>query len=178
MVRQFLGMAALVALAACGTNPQERTTGGAATGAATGATIGLVGGPVGVLAGAAIGAGAGAVTGATTSPRDINLGRPPWNNPEVRTPMDRNRRTAQNSRTRQRAVSEEDRAYNGGGMVGYPDASRGTTTGGNPPPMGGSTGGPMMNRDATLPPSTGMAPRNDGMTPMNDTAPGMGRTGR
>lgn len=71
---------ALLSLAACGTQPRERTTGGAAAGAATGATIGLLGGPVGVVLGAAIGSGVGATIGGVTHPRDINLGTPPWGN--------------------------------------------------------------------------------------------------
>lgn len=71
---------------ACGTQPEERTTGGAAAGAATGAGVGALAGPVGALAGAAVGAGAGAVTGATTQPSDVNLGKPPWTNPEARVP--------------------------------------------------------------------------------------------
>jgi len=79
-----LGLA--LALAGCGQTTSERTTGGAAAGAATGAGVGALGGPVGALAGAAIGAGAGAVAGATTSPQDVNLGRPPWTNPEARVP--------------------------------------------------------------------------------------------
>ncbi len=83
-----LGVASLalgvLLLAACGTDPNERVEGGAATGAATGATVGLVGGPVGVLVGGAIGAGAGAATGALTDPSDVNLGRPLWADPEVR----------------------------------------------------------------------------------------------
>jgi hypothetical protein len=157
MNRQMVGMAALAAamaatLAACGTNPSERTGGGAAAGAATGATIGLVGGPVGVLAGAAIGAGAGAVTGATTSPRDVNLGRPLWDNPEVHTPMDRQHRTAQNTRTRQpRATPEQDRAYMGGGMVGYPDGT------GSNAPAPGTTGG-SVHRDADQAPAVMRGP--------------------
>jgi phage tail tape-measure protein len=65
-------------LAACGNNPDDRTTGGAAAGAGTGAAIGLVGGPIGVVVGAVIGGGAGALTGATTKPQDVNLGPPPW----------------------------------------------------------------------------------------------------
>jgi hypothetical protein len=77
---------ALVALSACGTSQKERTTGGAAAGAATGAGIGALGGPVGVAAGAVIGGGAGAITGATTSPKDVNLGKPVWTNPEARVP--------------------------------------------------------------------------------------------
>jgi hypothetical protein len=81
-----LGLGALGLLAACGTEPRERTTGGAAAGAATGAGIGLIGGPPGVVAGALIGGGAGAVTGAATSPKDVNLGKPPWTNPEARVP--------------------------------------------------------------------------------------------
>ena len=73
-------------LAACGTNPQERTTGGAAAGAATGAAVGALAGPPGVAVGALVGGGAGAVTGAATSPKDVNLGKPPWTNPETRLP--------------------------------------------------------------------------------------------
>jgi hypothetical protein len=179
MIRHMVGMAALAAtLAACGTNPAERTGGGAAAGAATGATVGLVGGPVGVLAGAAIGAGAGAVAGATTSPRDVNLGRPLWDNPEVRTPLDRQRRTAQNTRNRQpRETPEQDRAYNGGGMVGYPDGTGGITSGANPPAASGAAGGGMMNRDGMMPRRDGMG---SGMAPMPGMAPMQpgGTTGR
>ncbi|MBD0272177.1 MAG: hypothetical protein ICV73_09625, partial [Acetobacteraceae bacterium] len=105
MTRKLIGVAAVVlAGAACGTREPDRTTGGAAAGAATGAGIGALGGPVGALAGAAIGAGAGAVTGAVTNPSDVNLGRPPWSNPEVRTPLDdddrRGRRGARRNRDR------------------------------------------------------------------------------
>jgi hypothetical protein len=77
---------AVALLAACGSNPKERTTGGAAAGAATGAGIGALGGPVGALAGAAIGGGAGAITGAATSPRQVNLGRPVWDQSQTRVP--------------------------------------------------------------------------------------------
>ena len=110
MTWKLLGAAAVVlAVAACGTREPDRTTGGAATGAA-------------------IGAGAGAATGYATSPSDVNLGRPPWSNPEVRTPLDSDRRgrTAGRDRDRQTAQSrreardERDRAYMGGGMVGTP----------------------------------------------------------
>ena len=68
-----LGMLGL--LAACGTNPQERTTGGAAAGAATGAGIGALAGPPGIVVGGLVGAGAGAATGAATSPNQVNLGK-------------------------------------------------------------------------------------------------------
>lgn len=74
----------LALLAACGTGPKERTTGGAAVGAATGAGVGALAGPVGALAGAGIGAGVGAVGGATTTPNQVNLGAPPWRNPNAR----------------------------------------------------------------------------------------------
>jgi hypothetical protein len=88
MKLQLIGATALMlALAACGTNERDRVQGGAAAGAATGAGIGAFGGPVGAAAGAVIGGGAGAITGATTAPSDVNLGRPVWNNPEVRTPV-------------------------------------------------------------------------------------------
>lgn len=85
---KIVGTATLaLAVAACGTERGERVSGGAAAGAATGAGIGALGGPVGALAGAAIGGGAGAATGAATSPSNLNLGEPPWSNPEVRTPI-------------------------------------------------------------------------------------------
>jgi hypothetical protein len=85
MKAKLLSAAALgLLVAACGTNTSDRVGGGAAAGAATGATVGAVGGPVGVLGGAAIGAGAGAATGALTTPEQVNLGRPVWNDPEVR----------------------------------------------------------------------------------------------
>lgn len=75
-----------VSLAACGYGEKERTTGGAAAGAATGAGVGALGGPVGLAVGAGVGAGVGAVTGATTSPKQVNLGTPPWNNPNTKVP--------------------------------------------------------------------------------------------
>ncbi len=70
-------------LAGCGTNSRDRAEGGAATGAATGAVVGALGGPVGVGVGALVGAGAGAATGAATTPDQVNLGKPVWNNPET-----------------------------------------------------------------------------------------------
>lgn len=70
-------------VAACGYNREDRVTGGAAAGAATGAAVGALAGPPGLVAGAAIGGVAGGVTGAATSPSQVNLGRPVWNNPEV-----------------------------------------------------------------------------------------------
>jgi hypothetical protein len=81
-----VAIGALTALAACGTSPQERTTGGAAAGAATGAGIGALAGPPGMAVGAVVGGGAGAITGATTSPNQVNLGKPPWTNPATRVP--------------------------------------------------------------------------------------------
>ena len=73
-------------LAACGTGQKERTTGGAAAGAATGAGIGALAGPPGVVVGALIGGAGGAATGAATSPSQVNLGKPPWTNPQARVP--------------------------------------------------------------------------------------------
>jgi hypothetical protein len=142
MTWKLVGAAALVlAAAACGTREPDRTGGGAAAGAATGATVGALGGPVGVLAGAAVGAGAGAATGAATSPSDVNLGRPPWSNPEVRTPLGDNRRGGsarrargeerQTAQSRREPRDERDRAYMGGGMVG---------TGTTAPATGAGTG--------------------------------------
>jgi phage tail tape-measure protein len=111
-------------LAACGTNPQERTTGGAAAGAATGAGIGALAGPPGVLVGAAVGGGAGAIAGATTKPSQVNLGKPPWTNPDTRVPTPNGpaRPAAYNSPTSQNADvdrlndqslqnAQQDRAY-------------------------------------------------------------------
>lgn len=69
---------AVLLLTACGARQPERVQGSAATGAATGAVVGAVAGPPGVLGGALIGGGAGAVAGAATSPRQVNLGPPPW----------------------------------------------------------------------------------------------------
>ncbi len=82
-VAMVAAVCSLGLLAACGTTPQERTTGGAATGAATGAAIGALGGPVGAGVGALIGAGTGAATGAVTTPRQVNLGKPVWDNPHA-----------------------------------------------------------------------------------------------
>ena len=70
---------ASLALAACGTDPGDRTASGAAVGAGTGAVIGaaccfLVGAIPGALVGAAIGGGTGAVTTAD----QVNLGTPVW----------------------------------------------------------------------------------------------------
>jgi peptidoglycan hydrolase-like protein with peptidoglycan-binding domain len=131
MTWKLAGAAAAIILTvtACGTDRDERVSGGAAAGAATGAGIGALGGPVGALAGAGIGGAAGAVTGATTSPQDINLGEPPWSNPEVRTPLGDNRagtRTARASRpaaSPSRSVRDAQRAlaqngYNPGPVDG------------------------------------------------------------
>lgn len=79
----MLAFAGLSLLTACGTRQPERAQGGALTGAGTGAAIGALGGPVGAAAGAAIGAAAGATTGAVTTPSQINLGKPIYNNPNV-----------------------------------------------------------------------------------------------
>jgi len=75
----MVGVLAL-ALAGCGsgTSRLPNTTAG---GAATGAVIGLVGGPVGVVLGAGIGAGVGALSSSNTTPKQVNLGAPPWQKP-------------------------------------------------------------------------------------------------
>ena len=82
----FVTLGALCLLSACGEAPKERTTGGAAAGAATGAAVGALAGPPGMAVGALVGGGAGAATGAATSPQQVNLGKPPWTNPETRVP--------------------------------------------------------------------------------------------
>jgi len=72
----ILLVAAGLVLAGCGTSPGDRGLSGAGIGAAGGAVVGaIVGAP---LAGAAIGAGAGALTGMATSPSNVNLGKPVW----------------------------------------------------------------------------------------------------
>ena len=97
-----LAASLVVGLAACGSTPQERTTGGAAAGAATGAGVGALAGPPGMAVGAVVGAGAGAATGATTSPNQVNLGKPPWTNPQARIPGESTSRTS----TRRASSSE------------------------------------------------------------------------
>ncbi len=84
--RRLIVLSALCALAACGNQPRERAEGGGAAGAATGAAVGALAGPPGMVAGALIGGGAGAATGAATSPQQLNLGKPPWTNPNTRVP--------------------------------------------------------------------------------------------
>jgi hypothetical protein len=149
MKAKLLGAAALALLvAACGTESNERVTGGAAAGAATGAGVGALGGPVGAAGGALVGGGAGAVTGAMTDPSDLNLGSPPWNNPEVRTPdvrrggastasSDRSTRRRDGSASR-RSMDDRDRAYMGGGMVVEPGSR-----------MDGSRSGSSMSGSST-----------------------------
>jgi hypothetical protein len=79
-------ISSLAMLAACGSTTSERASGGGAAGAATGAGIGALAGPPGILIGGLVGGGAGATTGATTSPNEVNLGKPPWTNPQTRVP--------------------------------------------------------------------------------------------
>lgn len=121
MKKTLLAAMAVGLLTACGTTPQERTTGGAAAGAATGAGIGALGGPGGAVVGALVGGGAGAVTGAVTEPETVNLGEPPWSNPQARVPgVELGNRgggaTAASSdpRTRQLQQALNDRGYNAG----------------------------------------------------------------
>ncbi len=73
-------LSGLALLAGCGSNPTNRTAGGAATGAGTGALVGAIAGPPGAAVGAAVGAAAGGVTGAVTTPQQVNLGKPVWEN--------------------------------------------------------------------------------------------------
>ena len=82
----FVALGTMALLTACGTQPGERTSGGAAAGAATGAGIGALAGPPGMAVGALVGGGAGAATGAATKPSEVNLGKPPWTNPQARVP--------------------------------------------------------------------------------------------
>ncbi len=70
MLKFALAASAALALCACGTQLGDR----AASGAAIGAGTGVVFGGVGAIPGAVIGAAAGALT----SPDDVNLGEPVW----------------------------------------------------------------------------------------------------
>ncbi|WP_137180085.1 peptidoglycan-binding protein [Roseomonas sp. AR75] len=112
MKTRMLGALALgLITAACGVNQQDRVGGGAAAGAATGAGVGALAGPPGVLAGAAIGAGAGAATGAATEPSTLNLGEPPWSNPDARVPgtqMGSNARSSGSSSYRGSGMASSD----------------------------------------------------------------------
>lgn len=71
MKKLILVALAPLALTACGTQFADRTLSGAGIGAGTGAVLG----PVGVGAGAVI----GGVTGAVTPSKNVNLGKPVWN---------------------------------------------------------------------------------------------------
>jgi hypothetical protein len=82
MRTRFIAAGLVLALAGCGSSQPGRLSGGTAGGAATGATFGLIGGPIGVVVGAAIGGAAGALTSTTTSPKQVNLGNPPWQHGE------------------------------------------------------------------------------------------------
>lgn len=71
MKKGILVVAAALTLAACGTQTGDRL----ASGAAIGGGAGLVAGGVGVIPGAII----GAAVGGLTSPEQVNLGKPVWN---------------------------------------------------------------------------------------------------
>jgi hypothetical protein len=71
MNKAILAVTATFALAGCGTQMGDRL----ASGAAIGAGVGVVAGGVGVAAGALV----GAAVGGLTSPDQVNLGDPPWN---------------------------------------------------------------------------------------------------
>jgi hypothetical protein len=68
--------AAAALLSACGTTQPNRT----ASGAGIGAGIGLIGGPPGVV----VGALAGGAAGGLTSPDQIDLGPPVWDQSDRR----------------------------------------------------------------------------------------------
>lgn len=70
MKNLLLAASAAVLLSACGTQVGDR----AASGAAIGGGAGLVAGGIGAIPGAIIGAGVGAFT----TPEQVNLGEPVW----------------------------------------------------------------------------------------------------
>lgn len=67
MTKTFALLAALLSLAACGSDPGTRALTGGAIGAGSGAVIGSVT-PIGPLGGAVVGGVGGAVIGAATTP--------------------------------------------------------------------------------------------------------------
>jgi len=67
-------------LAGCGSSEPNRAAGGAGVGAGTGAVVGAIAGPPGAAVGALVGAGVGAAGGAATTPQQVNLGKPVWEN--------------------------------------------------------------------------------------------------
>ena len=70
MKKIVLVTAATLSLAGCGTQMGDRL----ASGAAIGGGVGLVAGGVGVVPGAIV----GAAVGGLTSPQQVNLGEPVW----------------------------------------------------------------------------------------------------
>lgn len=70
MKRAIFAVTAAVALAGCGTQMGDRLASGAAIGAGTGAVFGGVGAVPGAVIGAAV--------GGLTSPDQVNLGEPVW----------------------------------------------------------------------------------------------------
>ncbi len=78
--RVVLVVGSLALLAGCGNRQPSRAAGGAGVGAGTGAAVGAIAGPPGAAVGALVGAGVGAAGGAVTSPRQVNLGKPVWDN--------------------------------------------------------------------------------------------------
>lgn len=71
MKKVILAASATIALAGCGTQMGDRL----ASGAAIGGGVGLAAGGVGVIPGAIV----GAAVGGLTSPEQVNLGEPVWN---------------------------------------------------------------------------------------------------
>ncbi len=80
-MRIAVALGSLALLAGCGNRQPDRAVGGAGVGAGTGALVGAVAGPPGALVGAAVGAGVGAAGGAVTSPSQVNLGKPVYDQP-------------------------------------------------------------------------------------------------
>lgn len=80
-MRLAVVLGSLALLAGCGGKEPGRTVGGAGVGAGTGALAGAIAGPPGAVVGAAVGAGVGAVGGAATTPSQVNLGKPVYDQP-------------------------------------------------------------------------------------------------
>jgi hypothetical protein len=80
-MKLVLVVGGLALLAGCGNSEPNRAAGGAGVGAGSGAAIGAIAGPPGAVVGALVGAGVGAAGGATTTPKQVNLGKPVWQQP-------------------------------------------------------------------------------------------------
>ncbi len=86
MRKGAISLSCCIALAGCGSMPEERALSGSAIGAGAGAALGAVTG-MSVVTGALLGATTGALTGALTDNSQINLGDPAWRQKPQQVPL-------------------------------------------------------------------------------------------